>query len=89
MPTEPLPETSYTVDAGVPLEGPLEAPLDSGGAVELRYRYHRAQRHARVRRKQETRLARYRFYIVMLVLTAIAVAFVVGSWHEIQRLFGL
>ena len=31
----------------------------------------------------------YRFYIVMLVLMAIAVAFVVGSWHEIQRLFGL
>jgi hypothetical protein len=25
----------------------------------------------------------------MTVLLAIAVAFVVGSWHEIQRLFGL
>jgi hypothetical protein len=42
-----------------------------------------------VLRRQESRLAQYRFYIVMLVLMAIAVAFVVGSWHEIQRLFGL
>jgi hypothetical protein len=81
MPSEPLPESFDTVD--------VEAPLDPDGAVELRYRYHRARRHARVRRRQETRLARYRFYIVMLVLTAIAVAFVLGSWHEIQRLFGL
>ena len=89
MPSKPLPETSHTVDADAPLETPLAAPLDSGGAIELRYRYHRARRNARVRRRQESRLARYRFYIVMLVLIAIAVAFVVGSWHEIQRLFGL
>ncbi len=65
-----------------------DAPLDPS-AVELRYRYHRAQRHARVRRRQENRLARFRFYIVLAVLVALAVAFVVGSWHEIQRLFGL
>jgi hypothetical protein len=81
MPSEPLPESFDTVD--------VPAPLDSGGAVELRYRYHRARRHARIRRRQETRLARYRFYIVMLVLIGIASAFVLGSWHEIQRLFGL
>ncbi|HEY8704738.1 MAG TPA: hypothetical protein VIL98_08290 [Gaiellaceae bacterium] len=85
MPTEPLPEPSHTVDA----DAPLEVPLDPGGAIELRYRYHRARRQARVLQRQESRLARYRFYIVMLVLIAIAVAFVVGSWHEIQRLFGL
>jgi hypothetical protein len=42
-----------------------------------------------VRAKQENRLAQYRFYIVMTVLLALAVAFVLGSWHEIQRLFGL
>ena len=65
-----------------------DPPLDPS-AIERRYRYHRAQRHARVRRRQESRLAQYRFYIVMLMLMAIAVAFVVGSWHEIQRLFGL
>jgi hypothetical protein len=65
-----------------------DAPVDPS-AIELRYRFHRAQRHARVLQRQESRLARYRFYIVLLVLIAIAVAFVLGSWHEIQRLFGL
>lgn len=65
-----------------------DPPIDPS-AIELRYRYHRALRHARVRQRQESRLARYRFYIVMAVLSAIALAFVVGSWHEIQRLFGL
>jgi hypothetical protein len=65
-----------------------DVPLDPS-AIELRYRYHRARRHARVMRRQESRLARYRFYIALLVLIAIAVAFVVGSWHEIQHLFGL
>jgi hypothetical protein len=67
---------------------PEDAPLDPD-AVELRYRYHRARRNARVRQTQESRLANYRFYIVMFVLLALAVAFAVGSWHEIQHLFGL
>jgi hypothetical protein len=88
MPTEPLPEDDHTVVGGAAADAPLDAPLDPE-AIELRYRYHRARRHARVRQKQESSLARYRFYIVMLVLIAIAVAFVLGSWHEIQRLFGL
>jgi len=66
-----------------------DAPIDTSAAVELRYRYHRAQRHARILRRQESRLARYRFYIAMIVLLAIAGAFVVGAWHEIQHLFGL
>jgi hypothetical protein len=65
-----------------------DVPADPA-AIELRYRYHRARRQALIRRQQETRLARYRFYIALTVLLAIAVAFVVGSWHEIQRLFGL
>ena len=81
LPIEPLPS--------VPPSNQEEAvPLDPG-AIELRYRYHRARRHARVRQRQESRLARYRFYIVLLVLIALAIAFVIGSWHEIQRLFGL
>jgi hypothetical protein len=86
MPTEPLRSDSHPGDAHT-VDGE-DASLDPA-AIELRYRYHRARRHARVRQKQESRLARYRFYIVMLVLIAIAVAFVIGSWHEIQRLFGL
>jgi hypothetical protein len=69
-------------------EPPDEAPIDPA-AIELRYRYHRARRQARVRARQESRLAHYRFYIVMAVLLGLAAAFVLGSWHEIQRLFGL
>ena len=65
-----------------------DAPLDPS-AVELRYRYHRAQRQARISRRQESRLAKYRFYLTLVVLTALAIGFVVGSWHEIQHLFGL
>jgi hypothetical protein len=84
MPTEPLPDDDHTVDG----RRPPDVPIDPD-AIELRYRYHRARRNARIRQKQESSLARYRFYIVMLVLVAIAVAFVIGSWHEIQRLFGL
>jgi hypothetical protein len=71
-----------------PAEDEDEAPVDPG-AIELRYRYHRARRHARVRASQENRLAKYRFYIVLAVLLAITLAFLIGSWNEIQRLFGL
>jgi hypothetical protein len=65
-----------------------DEPIDPA-AVELRYRYHRARRQARVVRREESRLAKYRFYITLIVLLSIAAGFVVGSWHEIQRLFGL
>jgi hypothetical protein len=74
------------VAAPVPSED--EIPLDPS-AIELRYRYHRARRRARVQARQEGTLARYRFYIAMGVLIALAIAFVIGTWHEVQRLFGL
>jgi hypothetical protein len=57
--------------------------------IELRYRHARARRVARVRAKEETRLARYRFWIAMTVLIALAIGFIVASWHEVHRLFGL
>jgi hypothetical protein len=72
----------------MPDEDEDEIPVDPS-AIELRYRYHRARRYARVHARQESRLARYRFYIVMTLLLALATAFVIGSWHEVQRLFGL
>ena len=68
---------------------PGESPPLESSTFELRYRYHRARRNAKVRQRQETKLARFRFYIVMAVLVAIAIAFVMGSWHEIQHVFGL
>lgn len=57
--------------------------------VELRYRYHRGRRNARILQRQESRLARYRFYIALTVLLAISAVFVVAVWHEINHLFGL
>jgi hypothetical protein len=65
-----------------------EVPVDPS-AIELRYRHARARRVARVRAQEESRLARYRFYIAMTVLVAIAAVFFVAAWHEIHRLFGL
>jgi hypothetical protein len=65
-----------------------EPPIDPN-AIELRFRHSRARRIARVRHQEESRLARYRFYIAMAVLIAIALVFVVLAWHEIHRLFGL
>jgi len=65
-----------------------DVPLDPT-AIERRYRLERARRRARERHKQETTLARFRFYAVMLVLGVAAIALLVLVWHEIQRLFGL
>jgi len=75
---EPEPSDDQTVD-----------PPTDPSVIELRYRYHRARRHARVRAKEESQLARYRFYIALTVLVVIALVFLVAAWHEIQRLFGL
>jgi hypothetical protein len=76
------------LDAPVDGEPPEAPPLDTS-TFELRYRYSRARRNAKIRQRQETRLARIRFYLVLAVLVAIAIAFVMGSWHEIQHVFGL
>ena len=65
-----------------------DVPLDPT-AIERRYRLERARRRARERHKQETSLAGFRFYAVMLVLGVAAIALLVLVWHEIQRLFGL
>jgi len=66
-----------------------ESLVDPTPFIELRYRYHRAKRSRTVRRREESRLAHYRFYIVLSVLVALAIAFLVGSWHEIHHLFGI
>jgi hypothetical protein len=65
-----------------------DVPLDPT-AIPRRYHLERARRRARERHKQETTLARFRFYAVMLVLAVTAIALLVLVWHEIQHLFGL
>jgi hypothetical protein len=56
---------------------------------DLRYRHHRARRRARIRAREESRLARYRFFILLSVLAVGAIVLVVLAWREIERLFGL
>jgi hypothetical protein len=68
---------------------PEDDPSVDPATIELRYRYARARRVARVRAKEESRLARYRFWVAMIVLIALAIGFIVASWHEVHRLFGL
>jgi hypothetical protein len=63
-------------------------PLDPS-AVERAYHFHRAQRRRKVRRREESRLAHLRFYLVMLVLTAASIALLFGIWHEVRQLFGI
>jgi hypothetical protein len=65
-----------------------ELSLDPA-TIDLRFRAARARRVARVRHMEESRLARYRFWIAMTVLIAIAIVFIVLSWHEVHRLFGI
>jgi len=64
-----------------------EPPLES--LVHLRYAHHRRQRNRRIWRRQESRLAKYRYWIMMAVLWGLVAAFVLASWHEVQKLFGI
>ena len=59
------------------------------GAVERAYHFHRAKRRRRVQRRQESTLARLRFYLVLLVLAAATIALLFATWREIRQLFGI
>ena len=63
-------------------------PLDPG-AVERAYRFHRARRAARERRQREQRSAGLRFWIVLILVLAVAVFLAVRTLGEIERVFGL
>jgi hypothetical protein len=63
-------------------------PVDPS-AVNQAYRLHRARRRAKQRHRREAAAARLRFYVMVLTLVALTIVFVVFTWREIQRLFGL
>jgi hypothetical protein len=67
---------------------PEEPPVDPE-AIDRAYRYHRARRNARLRRKREKANARLRFLVTFLVLVGLAIFLMLTSWHEVQRVFGL
>lgn len=84
------------LDAGggaeeLPLEASGEAetpPLDPG-AVSRAYRYHRARRAVRERRDRERRWASVRFWLVLLLVVAVASFLAFRTLGEIERVFGL
>ena len=66
-----------------------EAPPVDRSAVARAYRQERAKRYARDRRAQERRLARLRFWLVVVLLTSAVLFLTLTVWNEIERLFGL
>jgi hypothetical protein len=65
-----------------------ELPLDPD-AVERAYRFHRAQRRARIERSRRRKEAGLRFVVVFTLLLALSVAIAITIWREVQRLFGI
>lgn len=69
-------------------EGEDAPPLDPD-AVTRAYRFHRARRAARERRRREVRWAGVRFWLVLALVVVVAVLLAVRTLGEIERVFGL
>jgi anti-sigma-K factor RskA len=65
-----------------------DPPLDPD-AISRSYRLHRARRAARARRHREKRWAGVRFWLVLAIVVAVAVALAARTLGEIERVFGL
>jgi hypothetical protein len=68
-------------DAGAP-------PLDPS-AVDRAYRFYRAKRHAKIEHRRATRMARWRFRVVLGFLLLACLVVAVTVWDEITKIFGL
>jgi type VI protein secretion system component VasF len=69
---------------------PVDEALElDPAAVQRAYQLHRARRRAHRNRQRETKRAKLRFWIVLLVLVAASVYLSIVIWHQIQRTFGL
>ena len=58
-------------------------------AVQRAYELHRARRRVHRHRRQETKRAKLRFWLVLLGLVAASVYIGIVIWHQIERTFGL
>jgi hypothetical protein len=67
---------------------PEEPPVDPE-AIDRAYRYHRARRNAKLRRKREKARANLRFVLTVSLLVALAIFLMLTIWHEVQNVFGL
>ena len=65
-----------------------DPPVDPE-AIDRAYRYHRARRNAKLRRKRESTRARLRFVVTVTLLVALAIFLMLTMWHEVQNVFGL
>ena len=65
-----------------------EPPLDPE-AVERAYRLHRARRAAKEKRHREKRWASLRFWLVLVLVAAVAAVLAARTLGEIERVFGL
>jgi anti-sigma-K factor RskA len=63
-------------------------PLDPD-AVDRAYRFHRARRAARQQRHRERRWAGLRFWLVFILVLAVAAFLAARTLGEIERIFGL
>jgi anti-sigma-K factor RskA len=66
-----------------------EAPPLDPEAVERAYRLHRARRAARERWHREKRWAGFRFWLVLVLVLAVAALLAARTLGEIERVFGL
>jgi hypothetical protein len=66
-----------------------ETPPIDPDAVRREYRRHRARRQARIEHRRRAKRAGARFWVVLLLLVAIAVMIALSTWRQIGQLFGL
>jgi Tfp pilus assembly protein PilN len=57
--------------------------------VQRAYQLHRARRRAHRNHRQETKRAKLRFWLVLLVLVVVSIYLSIIIWHQIERTFGL
>ena len=67
----------------------VDAPPVDPHAVNRAYRFYRAQRHAKVEHRRETKMAHARFWTVLGLLLIACAVLAVTVWSEIARIFGI
>jgi hypothetical protein len=67
----------------------VDAPPVDPQAIDRAYRFYRAQRHAKVEHRRETKMARVRFWAVLGLLVIACAVVGVTVWSEIAHIFGI
>jgi hypothetical protein len=66
-----------------------DVPDVDPATVDRAYRYHRERRRARVRHSRERKRAKLRFWVVLVLLTGLAIYLMLLVWSQVEQLFGL